>query len=56
MDPQTGKPTDGFYLYNGDKMGPGQQIMFDQIKFRVDQPETAIEALMNYPPFSNLGN
>jgi uncharacterized protein (DUF2141 family) len=59
MDPQTGKPTDGFYLFNGDKMSPSQggqqQIMFDQIKFRVDQPETTIEALMNYPPFSNLG-
>ena len=56
MDPQTGKPTDGFYLFNGDKMGPGQQIMFDQIKFHVDQPEVKIEAIMNYPPFTSLGN
>ena len=53
-DPQTGMPTDGFVVVNAGKsiFSPdfNQQITFDQIKFHVGQPETSIEAVMDYPP------
>jgi hypothetical protein len=54
-DPQTGVPTDGFHIVNLGSLDFSLafegQITFDQIKFRVDQPEITIEALMDYPPF-----
>ena len=58
-DPQTGAPTDGFYIVNLGTLefslaGQGE-IAFDQIKFHVDQPEITIEALMAYPPFDSTG-
>jgi uncharacterized protein (DUF2141 family) len=56
-DPQTGAPTDGFYIVNlgtlDFSLAFHGQITFDQIKFPVDQPEMTIEALMGYPPFDS---
>ncbi|MGZ9236034.1 MAG: hypothetical protein ACXW4E_10965, partial [Anaerolineales bacterium] len=55
VDPQTGMPLDGFYIFNQDKLDNPQdfkqQITFDQIKFHVGQPDTTIEVFMDYPPF-----
>jgi uncharacterized protein (DUF2141 family) len=54
-DPQTGAPTDGFYIVNlgaqNFSLATDGQIAFDQVKFHVDQPEIMIEAIMAYPPF-----
>lgn len=59
QDPQTGAPTDGFYIVNLGELDFSLafqgQITFDQIKFPVDQPEMKIEALMDYPPFGSPG-
>jgi uncharacterized protein (DUF2141 family) len=56
-DPQTGVPTDGFYIVNLGKLDFSLafqgKITFDQIKFHVGQPEMTIEAFMNYPPFGS---
>jgi uncharacterized protein (DUF2141 family) len=56
-DPQTGAPTDGFYIVNLGKLDFSLvfqgKITFDQIKFHVGQLEMTIEALMDYPPFGS---
>lgn len=58
-DPQTGVPTDGFYIVNlgtlDFSVAVQGQVTFDQVKFHVDQPEITIDALMTYPPFDSTG-
>lgn len=57
-DPQTGIPTDGFTIVNlGMDLSQAlkQEILFDKVKFQVDQPEVVIEAQMGYPPFGSTG-
>lgn len=58
-DPQTGVPTDGFYIVNlgtlDFSVAVQGQVTFDQVKFHVDQPEITIDALMTYPPFNSTG-